>query len=66
MDVYYITLLIVTLFKAKARVDFIFELDLTSHLVPRMGIIYLFWEFLRFRRSRFLVIFGVSLSSAGE
>ena len=32
MDVYYITLIIVTLFKAKARVDFIFELDFTCHL----------------------------------
>ena len=43
MDVYYITLIIVTLFKAKARVDFIFELELTYHLVPRMNFVYLFW-----------------------
>ena len=32
MDVYFITLIIVTLLKAKASVDFIFELDLTYHL----------------------------------
>ena len=43
MDVYYITLIIITLFKAKVRVDFNLELDLIYHLVPRMNFVYLFW-----------------------
>ena len=80
MDVYYIPLIIVTLFKAKTRV--MFELDLTYHLVLRKGVVYLFWGEAvgNFRASDgdiflgdidecFLIyhqIFGVSLSSAGE